>query len=95
METEQEVFMVLPYNDKSLRFPLPPTLVNSRRNVEENVSKLGFGCMSLTRFSTQLGPIRKAIKQLPRDQIQLATKFGIVGIGPTGGTNKGNYGKTP
>ncbi|KAK7397324.1 hypothetical protein VNO78_18492 [Psophocarpus tetragonolobus] len=35
------------------------------------VSKLGFGCMNLT------GPYTAALKQLPREKIQIATKFGI------------------
>lgn len=31
----------------------------------------------------------QALKQLPREKVQLATKFGIVGMGPTSMTVKG------
>ncbi|KAK4739069.1 hypothetical protein R3W88_002766 [Solanum pinnatisectum] len=48
------------------------------------VSKLGFGCMGLSRAYNTPVPeeegiaiIKEALKQLPREKIQLATKFGI------------------
>ncbi|GMN25459.1 hypothetical protein TIFTF001_000934 [Ficus carica] len=63
------------------------------------VSKLGFGCMSLTGVYNAPVPEEEgitiikyafvenydnfvALKQLPREQVQVATKFGIAGVGP-------------
>ncbi|KAJ4719650.1 Aldo/keto reductase [Melia azedarach] len=41
-------------------------------------------------YGTSEELIGKALKQLPREKIQLATKFGIAGYGPTGLVTKGN-----
>ncbi|KAE8684754.1 putative HXXXD-type acyl-transferase family protein [Hibiscus syriacus] len=54
------------------------------------VSKLGFGCMGLTGIYNSPLSEDEALKQLPREKIQLATKFGIVGMTSTGMTVKGS-----
>ncbi|KAJ0015301.1 hypothetical protein Pint_20519 [Pistacia integerrima] len=50
------------------------------------VSKLGYGCMTLSGgYNSPLSEEEgiAALKQLPREKIQLATKFGILGLGST------------
>ncbi|KAI8021036.1 putative aldo-keto reductase 1, partial [Camellia lanceoleosa] len=109
--------VIVPYSPTAHGFFVGKAVVKSVPTYSFLVSKLGYGCMGLTRIYNSLIPdedgiaiikyafskgitffdtsdiygannaneilVGKALKDLPREKVQLATKFGIVKMEPT------------